>query len=106
MGGFVETVTQKVTGYEPPQVQQVQQQAVRQEPKGPTTAEVDDLTKKMKDMINLSTDERREMGLKGREKIERGFSERVTVARIIEIINRLIDKSEDSKNPCGVNGNV
>ena len=46
MGGFVETVTQKVTGYEPPQVQQVQQQAVRQEPKGPTTAEVDDLTKK------------------------------------------------------------
>jgi len=67
---------------------------------------IDDLTKKMKDMINLSTDERREMGLKGREKIERGFSERVTVARIIEIINRLIDKSEDSKNPCGVNGNV
>ena len=68
--------------------------------------DANDLAQKIIDMVKLSIEERREMGLKGREKIERGFSERVTVARIIEIINRLIDKSEDSKNPCGVNGNV
>ena len=41
MGGFVSRVTQAVTGYEEPQVQQVQQQAVRQEPRGPVTAEDD-----------------------------------------------------------------
>ena len=68
--------------------------------------DANDLAERMKDMIRLSIDERREMGLKGREKVEREFNERVIVARIIEIINRLIDKSEDSKNPCGVNGNV
>ena len=44
MGGFVSRVTQAVTGYEEPKVQQVQQQAVKQEPKGPVTAAVDDYT--------------------------------------------------------------
>ena len=39
MGGFVSRVTQAVTGYEEPKVQQVQQQAVKQEPKGPVSAE-------------------------------------------------------------------
>ena len=45
MGGFSKVI-QKATGMDPPVIQEVQQQAVRQEPKGPTTAEVDDLTKK------------------------------------------------------------
>ena len=44
MGGFVATVTKAVTGYEEPKVQQVQQQAVKEEPKGPVSAEVDDYT--------------------------------------------------------------
>ena len=46
MGGFVAKAAQKLTGQEPPQ--QVQQQAVRQEPKGPTAAEIDDLTTKQR----------------------------------------------------------
>jgi len=49
MGGFVAKAAQKLTGQEPPrQAQQVQQQAVRQEPKGPTAAEIDDLTTKQR----------------------------------------------------------
>ena len=46
MGGFVAKAASKLTGQEPPQ--QVQQQAVRQEPKGPTAAEIDDLTTKQR----------------------------------------------------------
>ena len=44
MGGFVSRVTQAVTGYEEPKVRQVQQQAVKQEPKGPVSAVVDQYT--------------------------------------------------------------
>jgi glycosyltransferase involved in cell wall biosynthesis len=60
--------------------------------------DANDLAEKMKDMIRLSIDERREMGYKGREKVEREFNERVIVARIINIINRIIDTSEGSRN--------
>ncbi len=52
MGGFVAKI---ISPPKPPQqAQQVQQQAVRQEPKGPTAAEIDDLTTRKK----LSTDRR------------------------------------------------
>ena len=52
MGGFVAKI---ISPPKPPQqAQQVQQQAVRQEPKGPTAAEIDDLTTKKK----LATDRR------------------------------------------------
>jgi len=44
MGGFVSRAVEKVTGYEEPKVQQVQQQAVKQEPKGPVSSEVDKYT--------------------------------------------------------------
>ena len=45
MGGFVSSVSKKLTGYEKPQVQQIQREAVRQEPAGPTRAEMADKTR-------------------------------------------------------------
>ena len=45
MGGFVSSVSKKITGYEQPQVQQIQREAVRQEPVGPTRAEMADKTR-------------------------------------------------------------
>jgi len=44
MGGFVAKAAQKLTGQEPPR--QAQQTAVEAAPKGPTAAEIDDLTTK------------------------------------------------------------
>ena len=42
-------------------------------------------------MINLSTDERREMGLKGREKIEQHFDEKVIVGKIVNRIESVLN---------------
>ena len=52
---------------------------------------VDDLTKKMKDMINLSTDERREMGLRGREKVEKEFDEKIIVKKIVNRVESVLN---------------
>ena len=43
MGGFKRIITHAV-GMDEPVIQQVQQQAVKEEPKGPVSAEVDDYT--------------------------------------------------------------
>jgi len=43
MGGFISKAAQELTGYEEPQ--QAQREAVKQEPKGPTRAEMDDRSK-------------------------------------------------------------
>ena len=52
---------------------------------------VNDLTKKMKDMINLSTDERREMGLRGREKVEKEFDEKIIIKKIINRVESVLN---------------
>ena len=50
-----------------------------------------DLAEKMKDMIKLSLHERREMGLKGREKIEREFDEQIIVQKIVNRIQSVLN---------------
>ena len=50
-----------------------------------------DLSKKMKDMIKLSIDERREMGLRGRKKMEENFDEKIIVQTIVNRIERFLN---------------
>ena len=53
--------------------------------------DVIDLAEKMKDMIKLSTDERREMGLRGRKKMEKNFDEKIIVEKIINRIESVLN---------------
>ena len=53
--------------------------------------DANDVAEKMKDMINLSTDERREMGLKGRKKMEREFDEKIIVLKIVSRIESVLN---------------
>jgi len=53
--------------------------------------DANDVAEKMKDMINLSTDERREMGLKGRKKMEREFDEKIIVEKIVSRIEGVLN---------------
>ncbi len=53
--------------------------------------DTNDVTEKMKDMINLSTDERREMGLKGRKKMEENFDEKFIVQKIVNHIESVLN---------------
>ena len=50
-----------------------------------------DLSEKMKDMIKLSIDERREMGLRGRKKIEENFDEKIVVQKIFNRIESILN---------------
>jgi glycosyltransferase involved in cell wall biosynthesis len=53
--------------------------------------DANDVSEKMKDMINLSTDERREMGLKGRKKMEENFDEKSVVQKIVNRIESVLN---------------
>ena len=53
--------------------------------------DANDLAEKMKDIIMLSTGERKEMGLKGREKVERYFDEKIIVEKIINRIESFLN---------------
>ena len=53
--------------------------------------DANDVAEKMKDMINLSTDERREMGLKGRKKMEKNFDEKIIVEKIVSRIECVLN---------------
>ena len=53
--------------------------------------DTNDVTEKMKDMIKLSIDERREMGLRGRKKMEQNFDERIIVKKIISRIESVLN---------------
>jgi len=50
-----------------------------------------DLAEKMKDMIRLSVDERREMGLRGRKKIEQNFDEKIILQKIVNRIESVLN---------------
>ncbi len=50
-----------------------------------------DLAEKMKDMIKLSIDERREMGLMGRKKMEENFDEKIIVQKIVNRIESVLN---------------
>ena len=50
-----------------------------------------DLADKMKDFLKLSLNERTEMGLRGREKMEREFDEKIIVERIVNRIERVLN---------------
>ena len=52
--------------------------------------DANDLAEKMKDMIKLSIDERREMGLRGREKMEQHFDEKIIVEKIVNRIESVL----------------
>jgi len=53
--------------------------------------DANDLAGKMKDMLELPTNERREMGLKGREKIEQHFDEKIIVGKIVNRIESVLN---------------
>jgi glycosyltransferase involved in cell wall biosynthesis len=53
--------------------------------------DANDLAQKMKDMIKLSTDERGEMGLRGRIKIEKEFDEKIIVRKIVNRIQSILN---------------
>jgi glycosyltransferase involved in cell wall biosynthesis len=53
--------------------------------------DANDLAEKIKDMIKLSVDERRGMGLRGRKKMEQNFDERIIVKKIISRIESVLN---------------
>ena len=53
--------------------------------------DANDLAEKMRDMIKLSIDERREMGLRGRKKMEQNFDERIIVKKIVSRIESVLN---------------
>ena len=53
--------------------------------------DANDLAEKMKDMIKLSMDERREMGLRGRKKMEENFNEKSVVQKIVNRIESVLN---------------
>jgi glycosyltransferase involved in cell wall biosynthesis len=53
--------------------------------------DTNDLAEKMRDMVKLSIDERREMGLKGREKMEQYFDEKIIVGKIVNRIESVLN---------------
>ena len=53
--------------------------------------DADDLAHKMKDMLQLSPHERREMGLMGRKKIEESFDEKIIVQKIVNRIESVLN---------------
>ena len=55
------------------------------------TKDASDLAEKMKDMIKLSISQRREMGLKGREKMEQNFDEKIIVQKIMNCIENVLN---------------
>ena len=55
----------------------------------PGARDVDDLAKKMEQMLALSQEERSEMSRRGREKIEQEFDERLVIDRYLEVISTL-----------------
>ena len=52
-----------------------------------------DLAEKMKNMIKLSIDERREMGLRGRKKMKENFDEKLIVQKIINQIENVLNST-------------
>jgi len=53
--------------------------------------DANDLADKMKDMLKLSLNERREMGLKGRKKMEEDFDEKNVVKKIVSRIESMLN---------------
>jgi glycosyltransferase involved in cell wall biosynthesis len=53
--------------------------------------DANDLAEKMKNMIQLSTDKRQKMGLKGREKMEHNFDEKIVVQKIVNRIESVLN---------------
>ena len=53
--------------------------------------DANDLAEKMKDMIKLSRNERQEMGLRGRKKMEREFDEKIIVQKIVDRIESFLN---------------
>ena len=53
--------------------------------------DADDLAKKMRDMVKLSINERREMGLRGREKMKENFDEKIIVEKIVSRIECVLN---------------
>jgi hypothetical protein len=47
----------------------------------------------MKDMVELSIDDRRDMGLKGRKKMEENFDEKIVVQQIVDRIESFLNNS-------------
>ena len=55
------------------------------------TRDAHDLAQKMKDMIRLSIDEKRKMGLRGREKMKQNFDQKVIVEKIVDCIESVLN---------------
>ena len=53
--------------------------------------DVNDLAQKMRDMIKLPSYDRREMGLRGREKVEQNFDEKIVMGRIVNQIENVLN---------------
>jgi len=53
--------------------------------------DTNDLAEKMRDMIKLSIDERREMGLRGRKMMEQNFDQRIIVEKIVSRIEGVLN---------------
>ena len=49
--------------------------------------DVDDLARKLVQMIELTSDERKQMGARGRKKVELEFNERVVISRYFAVIS-------------------
>jgi len=52
---------------------------------------LEDLISKMEKIINLSDEERHQMGKRGREKMIKEFDERIIIMKYLETIKKFID---------------
>jgi glycosyltransferase involved in cell wall biosynthesis len=52
---------------------------------------IDDLANKLERMLMLSSEQRAEMGRKGRDKMQREFDEQIIIRRYLEVIDEIVD---------------
>jgi len=55
-----------------------------------------DLADKLERMLLLSSEQRAEMGRKGREKMEREFDEQIVIRRYLEVISEIVKPSGEA----------